>query len=42
MSHREQASVIRRYSARRNRRVCDPELRKVIRPAETITRAKVA
>ena len=33
---------MRRYSARRNRHVTDPELRKVIRPAGTITRAKVA
>jgi transposase len=41
-SHREQASMIRRYIAWRNRHVTDPKLRKVIRRAETIKRAKVA
>ncbi|WP_222271509.1 transposase [Modestobacter marinus] len=41
-SHREQASMIRRYIAWRNRHVTDPRLRKVIRRAETINRAKVA
>jgi transposase len=41
-SHREQASVIRRYIAWRNRHATDAGLRKVIRRAETIKRAKVA
>jgi transposase len=41
-SHREQASMIRRYIAWRNRHVTDPQLRKVVRRAETIKRAKVA
>jgi hypothetical protein len=41
-SHREQASMIRRYIAWRNRHITDPNLRKVIRRAETIKRAKVA
>ena len=41
-SHREQASMIRRYIAWRNRHATDPTLRKVIRRAETIKRAKVA
>ncbi len=41
-SHREQASMIRRYIAWRNRHITDPKLRKVIRRAETIKRAKVA
>jgi transposase len=41
-SHREQASMIRRYIAWRNRNVTDPKLRKVVRRAETIKRAKVA
>jgi transposase len=41
-SHREQASMIRRYIAWRNRHATDPGLRKVIRRAETIKRAKVA
>jgi transposase len=41
-SHREQASMIRRYIAWRNRHATDAELRKVIRRAETIKRAKVA
>ena len=41
-SHREQASMIRRYIARRNRHVTDPRLRKVIKRAATIKRAKVA
>jgi transposase len=34
-THREQASMIRRYIAWRNRHVTDPRLRKVIRRAET-------
>ena len=41
-SHREQASLIRRYIAWRIRHVTDPKLRKVIRRAATIKRAKVA
>ena len=41
-SHREQASMIRRYIAWRNRHITDPKLRKVIRRAGTIKRAKVA
>ena len=41
-THREQASMIRRYIAWRNRHVTDPRLRKAIRRAETIKRAKVA
>jgi len=41
-SHREQASMIRRYIAWRNRHATDPKLRKVIRRAEIIKRAKVA
>jgi transposase len=41
-SHREQASMIRRYIAWRHRHITDPRLRKVIRRAETIKRAKVA
>jgi transposase len=41
-SHREQASMIRRYIAWRNRHATDPKLRKVVRRAETIKRAKVA
>jgi transposase len=41
-SHRAQASMIRRYIAWRNRHATDPALRKVIRRAETIKRAKVA
>ncbi len=42
-SHREQASMIRRYIAWRNRHVTDPKLHKIIRRAETtINRAKVA
>jgi transposase len=41
-SHRAQASMIRRYIAWRNRHATDPTLRKVIRRAETIKRAKVA
>src|SRR3954463_9893689 len=40
--HREQASMIRRYIAWRNRHTTDPKLRKVIKRASTITRAKVA
>jgi transposase len=41
-SHAEQASMIRRYIAWRNRNITDPKLRKVISRAETIKRAKVA
>jgi hypothetical protein len=41
-SHTAQASMIRRYIAWRNRHVTDPTLRKVVRRAETIKRAKVA
>jgi hypothetical protein len=41
-SHTEQASMIRRYIAWRNRHVTDPHLRKVIARAATIKRAKVA
>ena len=41
-SHRAQGSMIRRYIAWRNRHATDPKLRKVIRRAETIKRAKVA
>jgi transposase len=41
-SHREQARMIRRYIAWRNGHVTDPKLRKVIKRASTITRAKVA
>jgi transposase len=41
-SHREQGSMIRRYIAWRNRHTTDPQLRKVIKRASTITRAKVA
>jgi transposase len=40
--HRQQASMIRRYIAWRNRNVTDPKLRKVVRRAELIKRAKVA
>jgi len=41
-THREQASMIRRYIAWRNRHITDPKLRKVIKRASTITRATVA
>ncbi len=41
-THREQASMIRRYIAWRNRHTTDPKLRKVIKRASIITRAKVA
>jgi transposase len=40
--HHEQASMIRRYIAWRNRHITDPTLRKVIHRAELIKRAKVA
>ncbi|MGH3975526.1 MAG: transposase [Pseudonocardiaceae bacterium] len=40
--HREQASMIRRYIAWRNAHITDPRLRKVIKRAATIKRAKVA
>jgi len=41
-SHRQQASMIRRYIAWRNRNITDPRLRKVIKRAAIIKRAKVA
>ncbi len=41
-THREQASMIRRYIAWRNRHITDPKLRKVVKRASTIKRAKVA
>ena len=41
-SHHEQARMIRRYIAWRNGHVTDPKLRKVIKRASTIKRAKVA
>jgi len=41
-NHREQARMIRRYIAWRNGHVTDPKLRKVIKRASTIKRAKVA
>jgi transposase len=41
-SHTEQASMIRRYITWRNRHTTDPRLRKVVRRAEMIKRAKVA
>lgn len=41
-SHREQASMIRRYIIWRNAHATDPQLRKVIKRAATIKRAKVA
>jgi transposase len=41
-THREQALMIRRYIAWRNRHATDPKLRKVIKRASTIKRAKVA
>lgn len=41
-SHREQASMIRRYIIWRNNHATDPRLRKVIKRAATIKRAKVA
>ena len=41
-SHREQASMIRRYIAWRNRHVHDQRLQKIVAKAETIKRAKVA
>ena len=41
-SHREQARMIRRYIAWRNRHTTDPTLRKVIKRASIIKRAKVA
>ena len=41
-SHAEQASVIRRYIAWRNRHAHDKRLRQVVTKAETIKRAKVA
>jgi transposase len=40
--HREQASMIRRYIAWRNRHVTDPMLRKVLHRGELANRAKVA
>ena len=41
-SHPEQASMIRRYIIWRNRHTTDPRLRKVVKRAATIKRAKVA
>lgn len=41
-SHREQASMIRRYIIWRNAHVTDPHLRKVVKRAATIKRAMVA
>src|SRR5215210_5193262 len=41
-THREQARMIRRYIAWRNGHVTDPKLRKVVKRASTIKRAKVA
>ncbi len=41
-SHAEQAHMIRRYIAWRNRHVTDPRLRKVIKRAAIIKKAKVA
>lgn len=41
-SHREQASMIRRYIIWRNAHLTDPRLRKVVKRAATIKRAKVA
>jgi len=41
-SHREQASMIRRYIIWRNAHLTDPRLRKVIKRAATIKRARVA
>ena len=41
-SHKEQGSMIRRYIIWRNAHVTDPRLRKVVKRAATIKRAKVA
>ena len=41
-SHREQASMIRRYIIWRNTHATDPKLRKVVKRAAVIKRAKVA
>jgi hypothetical protein len=41
-SHREQASLIRRYVIGRNKHLTDAELRKSIRRAGTLKRAKDA
>ena len=41
-SHREQASMIRRYIIWRNSHATDPKLRKVVKRAALIKRAKVA
>ena len=41
-THRAQARMIRRYIAWRNRHTTDPQLRKVIKRASTIKKAKVA
>ncbi|CCG04843.1 IS630 family transposase [Blastococcus saxobsidens] len=41
-THHEQASMIRRYIAWRNRHTTDPKLRKVIKRGEARNRAKVA
>ena len=41
-NHAEQASMIRRYIAWRNSHTTDPKLRKVVKRAATIKRARVA
>lgn len=41
-SHHEQASMIRRYLIWRNSHTTDPRLRKVVKRAAVIKRAKVA
>ena len=41
-SHHAQARMIRRYIAWRNRHTTDPKLRKVVKRASTIKKAKVA
>jgi transposase len=41
-THRQQARMIRRYIAWRNRHTTDPNLRKVVKRASTIKKAKVA
>ena len=41
-THREQASLIRRYIIWRNSHATDPRLRKVLKRAAIIKRAKVA
>ena len=41
-THHEQASMIRRYIAWRNRNLTDPQLRKVIHRGQLANRAKVS